>query len=133
MPNLSGKNAAVSLDAAPKSGQVVDDFAMLDLLSDKSESKSDQEVASSSSGESSEEEFQEEQKRLKAYLPPVAPEGFVFWQHCKSKILHLAPPDHRRAFMCNRLVGQFHTKENLSIRYDTPVCRFCVNATKAPG
>ena len=121
------------MEGAQKTGQEVDDVAMVDLRSEKSESESDQEVASSSSDETSEEEFQEEQKRLKAYLPPVAPEGFVFWQHCKSKILHLAPPDHRRAFMCNRLVGQFHTKENLSIRYDTPVCRFCVAATKTPG
>lgn len=133
LPNLSGKDTAESKDAWTMLGSAAGGSATVDLVSDKSESESDEEVASSSSDGSSEEEFQEEQKRLKSFLPPVPPEGYVFWQHGKSKILHLAPPDHRRAFMCNRLVGTFHSKENLSIRYDTPVCRFCVNATKPSG
>ena len=133
LPNLSGKDAADSVGTLTMLGSAAGGSATVDLVSDKSESQSDEEVASSSFNESSEEEFQEEQKRLKSFLPPVPPEGYVFWQHGKSKILHLAPPDHRRAFMCNRLVGAFHSKENLSIRYDTPVCRFCVNATKPSG
>ena len=78
VPNLSRESAAASVDSARKTGHGVDEVALVDLRSEKSESESDQEVASSSSDETSDEEFQEEQKRLKAYLPPVAPEGFVF-------------------------------------------------------
>ena len=78
MPNLSGKDAAASMNAGAEPVRSADGFEMVDLLSDKSESESEDEVASSSSEESSEEEFQEEQKRLKAFLPPVPPEGYVF-------------------------------------------------------
>ena len=104
-----------------------------DLVSEKSESESDQEVGTSSSDSSSEEEFPEEQKKLKLYYPPEPPEGYVFWQHSPLKTLHLAPPDFKRVFMCNRMVGPFHTKSNMSIRYDTLVCRLCVGATKPKG
>ena len=105
----------------------------IDLANEKSESESDQEVGTSSSDSSSEEEFPEEQKKLKLYYPPEPPEGYVFWQHSRLKTLHLAPPDFKRVFMCNRMVGPFHTKSNMSIRYDTLVCRLCVGATKPKG
>ena len=105
--------------------------SVVDLVSEKEESEctSAPEV-SSSSGESSPEEFQEEQKKLRLFYPPVPPSGYVFWQHSKLKTLHLAPPDYKKVFMCNRSVGQFHVNTNMSIRYDTPVCRLCVSATK---
>ena len=69
-----------------------------DLVSEKSESESDQEVGTSSSDSSSQEEFQEEQKKRKLYYPPEPPEGYVFWQHSRLKTLHLAPPDFKRVF-----------------------------------
>eukprot|EP00435_Cladocopium_sp_Y103_P048826 s883_g14.t1 len=105
---------------------------LVDLVSEKEESgeSSVEDASSSSSGVSSEEEFQEEQKRARVFLPPEPPAGYVFWQHSKLKTLHLAPPEYRRVFMCNRAVGPFHTQSNMSIRYDTPVCRVCLNATK---
>ena len=105
---------------------------LVDLVSEKSEDVSDADVcASSSSDESSEEEFQEEQQRTRFFLPPTAPDGFVFWQHSKLKTLHLTRPEYSKYFMCNRPIGPFHVKENMSIRYDTPVCRQCASATKA--
>ena len=103
---------------------------VVDLV-EKEESESTSEVeASSSSDGSSEEEFQEEQKEMRLFLPPVPPPGYVFWQHSKMKTLHLAPPDYKKVFMCNRSIGQFHVNSNMSIRYDTPVCRLCASATK---
>ena len=105
--------------------------SVVDLVSEKEESEdtSGAEV-SSSSDESSEEEFQEEQKQLRLFLPPVPPPGYVFWQHSKMKTLHLALPEYKKVFMCNRSIGQFHVNTNMSIRYDTPVCRLCASATK---
>ena len=87
----------------------------VDLASEKSEGESDHEVGTSSSDSSSQEEFQEEQKRLKLYLPPEPPAGYIFCQHAKLKTLHLAPPDFKRVFMCNRMIGPLHTKSNMSI------------------
>ena len=104
---------------------------IVDLVSEKEESEctSGPEV-SSSSGETSEEEFPEVQKTMRTFLPPAPPPGYVFWQHSKLKTLHLALPEYKRVFMCNRYVGRFHINTNMSIRYDTPVCRMCVSATK---
>ena len=105
---------------------------VIDLESVKEEADDPSEVGvSSSSDSSSTAEFQEEQKQLRLFYPPVPPDGYVFWQHAKLKTLHLAPPEYRRVFMCNRPIGQFHTQANMSIRYDTPVCRQCVSATKS--
>ena len=97
-----------------------DSPVMVDLASNKSESESDDEAATSSSDESSQEEFQEEQRKYKVYLPPEPPAGYVFWQHSRMKTLHLALPEYKRVFMCNRPNGPLHTRDNMSIRYDTP-------------
>ena len=122
-----------SVKPMPSGREELSAVESVDLVSEKSESESDQEVGTSSSDSSSQEEFQEEQKKLKVYYPPEPPVGYVFWQHSRLKTLHLAPPDFKRVFMCNRMVGPFHTKSNMSIRYDTPVCRLCVGATKPKG
>jgi hypothetical protein len=104
---------------------------VVDLVSEKEEElETSAEEASSSSDASLSEEFQEEQKRGRIFLPPVPPEGLIFWQHSKLKTLQLAPPDHTRVFLCNRMMGQFHIRTGMSIRYDTPVCRVCLNASK---
>ena len=104
----------------------------VDLVSEKEEeceSESSEDVTISS-GSSSAEEFQESQRQLKMFLPPQPPPGYVFWQHTKLKTLHLAPPEYSRYFMCNRPVGRCHTRDAMSIRYDTPICRQCAHATK---
>lgn len=133
-----GVNAVDSLPAKSMSvgDRVIEDGSkgrgeVVDLVSEKEEGHgTSAEEASSSSDASSSEEFQEEQRRGRVFLPPVPPDGLIFWQHAKLKTLHLAPPDHTRAFLCNRMIGQFHTKTGMSIRYDTPVCRVCLNASK---
>ena len=79
------------------------------------------EVIATSSSESSAEEFQTENGRV--VLPPVPPEGYVFCQHKKLKTLHLAVPEYKRVFMCNRYIGVQHVKEDMRVRYDTLVCR----------
>ena len=79
------------------------------------------EVIPTSSSESSAEEFQTENRGV--FLPPVPPEGYVFWQHKKLKMWRLALPEYQRVFMCNRYIGVQHVKEDTSIRYDTPVRR----------
>eukprot|EP00435_Cladocopium_sp_Y103_P060016 s2074_g21.t1 len=108
---------------------------VVDLVSEKSESsdESDEGVTSSSDSQESPEEFQEEQRQMRLFLPPVPPAGYVFWQHVKLKTLHLAPPDYKRVFLCNRLIGPNHCRDRMNIRYDTPICRMCVQATKADG
>ena len=130
-----GSSASASGQKVPMpSGRVEPNpVEWVDLVSNKSESESDDEVATSSSDESSQEEFQEEQKRYKVYLPPEPPAGYVFWQHSRMKTLHLALPEYKRVFMCNRPIGPLHTQCNMSIRYDTPVCRQCVSATSPKG
>ena len=102
----------------------------VDLVSEKAESEASDVEASSSSASSSEEEFQEEQKSARVFLPPSPPPGFIFWQHLKMKTLHLAPPENRRVFICNRPIGLNHANSGMSIRYDTPVCRMCLHASK---
>ena len=47
------------------------------------------------------------------------------WQHVKSQILHLMETGNKRVFVCSRVAGKFHTLENLSVRYDTPICSSC--------
>ena len=84
--------------------------------------------SSSSDGSDSEEEFPKSQGRL--FRPPTPPDGYVFWQHRKMRTLHLALPSYKRVFMCNRAIGPLHISENMSIRYDTPVCRNCAAAVK---
>eukprot|EP00435_Cladocopium_sp_Y103_P076096 s57_g76.t1 len=108
---------------------------VVDLVSEKSESsdESDEGVTSSSDSQESPEEFQEEQRQMRLFLPPVPPAGYVFWQHVKLKTLHRAPPDYKRVFLCNRLIGPNHCRDRMNIRYDTPICRMCVQATKADG
>eukprot|EP00435_Cladocopium_sp_Y103_P040460 s2955_g11.t1 len=108
---------------------------VVDLVSEKSESsdESEEDVTSSSDSQDSPEEFQEEQRQMKLFLPPVPPAGFVFWQHVKLKTLHLAPPDYKKVFLCNRLIGPNHCRDRMNIRYDTPICRMCVQATKGDG
>ena len=95
---------------------VVKPASIVDLVSEKEESKC-------TSGP-------EAQKSMRVFLPPSPPPGYVFWQHSKLKTLHLALPEYKKVFMCNRYVGRFHINTNMSIRYDTPVCRMCVSATK---
>ena len=101
---------------------------VVDLTDTKPEVLSEGEEAQSSSSDESSEEFPKANSRV--FKPPEPPAGYVFWQHRKMKTLHLTRPDYKRVFMCNRYIGPLHSKEDMSIRYDTPVCRQCAAAVK---
>ena len=64
------------------------------------------------------------------FKPPEPPAVYMLWQHRKMETFHLARPDFKRVFMCNRYIGPSHSKDDMSIRYDTPVCRDCAAAVK---
>ena len=106
--------------SSERTGNVVE-TAVIDLEMKEESVDLTGEVIPSPSSESSAEEFQTENRRV--FLPPVPPEGYVFWQHKKLKTLHLAVPEYKRVFMCNRYIGVQHVKENMRVRYDTLVCR----------
>ena len=101
---------------------------VVDLTDSKPEELTDNGEVQSSSSDESAEEFPKANARV--FRPPEPPAGYIFWQHKKMKTLHLSLPEYRRVFMCNRLIGPLHTKEGMSIRYDTPVCRNCAAAVK---
>ena len=90
-------------------------------------SSSDESSSSGSSCDSGGHDFRRMPKFLK---PPSAPEGSVMWQHGKSKILHLMETGNRRVFVCSRVAGKFHIFENLSVRYDTPICSLCFKQSR---
>eukprot|EP00435_Cladocopium_sp_Y103_P011845 s5862_g3.t1 len=109
--------------------EVGSDQQVIDLTDMKVEVTDSEEEAPSSSSDESAEEFPVKQGRI--FVPPQPPEGYVFWQHRKLRTLHLTRPDYTRVFMCNRMIGQLHSREGMIIRYDTPVCRQCAAAVKA--
>ena len=130
----SVQTAAVDADKRALKTEVIDLEATedsKDLESDASPRPPSEHVTSSSSTESSEEEFQE--RRKPNFDAPVAPDGHVFWQHRKLKTLHLTRPECFRVFLCGRPVGKFHSKEGMTIRFDTPVCRLCMNHAEKWG
>ena len=59
------------------------------------------------------------------FEPPVAPAGFIMWQHTKSKILHLSDFRTPKVFECGRRPGAFHTSEGLQPRWDSGICWKC--------
>ena len=89
--------------------------------------------ASSSSSDSHCDSDQEDTRMLsRMFQPPVAPEGFVMWQHSKLKTLHLMDSNNSRVFECGRTAGSFHSNEGIAPRYDTPICRRCFKAAALP-
>ena len=101
---------------------------LVDLTEPKEEEPPIIDEVQSSSSDESEEEFPTSCGRT--FKPPVAPEGYVFWQHRKLKTLHLTLPEYKRVFMCNRMIGQQYSREGMVIRYDTPVCCNCAAAIR---
>lgn len=77
---------------------------------------------SDSEAEAEEGEIEFEEAGGKVFAIPKAPEGYVLWQRCKSKILHLMPNGRAQIFECGRKAGKFHTKEQVNPRWDTGIC-----------
>ena len=85
--------------------------------------ETDESSYSSSTGDSAEEDdYEPRGDGTKMFSVPEAPEGFVLWQHSKSRVLHLMADNYFRVFVCGRVAGEFHVNSGLTPRYDTPVC-----------
>ena len=81
----------------------------------------------STSGSEMEETNYEPSLEVGRFQPPCPPDGFVMWQHGKSRILHLMDKENVRVFVCGRSAGPLHKNEGLQPRYDTPICWSCFN------
>jgi len=124
----SGRFVCQPVEKEPElsSFTVVDLTDEVELTEVKQEETQISDEAASSSSAESEETFPKSQGRL--FRPPTPPDGYIFWQNRKLRTLHLALPEYKRVFMCNRMIGPLHTRENMVIRYDTPVCRHCAHS-----
>ena len=86
----------------------------------------------SSSASDSEEDADSEPRGYDpvVFCAPEAPNGFVMWQHSKSRVLHLMEEGYTRVFVCGRMAGEFHANKDLKPRYDTPICNLCFTRAK---
>ena len=75
-------------------------------------------ISESTSGSEMEETNYEPSSEVGRFQPPCPPEGFVMWQHGKSRILHLMDKENSCVFVCGRSAGPLHKKEGLQPRYD---------------
>ena len=94
--------------------------------SDGEAALSDTDDSTSSSSDGNDEEV----KQPAIFVPPVAPQGHVMYQHRKLRTLHLMPSYHEKIFACGRPKGLLHTSEGLNPRYDTPICFRCFTKAK---
>lgn len=61
------------------------------------------------------------------FLPPVAPDGFSFLKHKKSKLLHYIAEDIKKTLACGRLRTDVYIDPG-ELRYDSAVCHSCQRA-----
>ena len=111
----------------PSNSHVKSELEVVDIVSSGDESASsdsDESTSSSSDG------IEEEVKQPARFAPPIAPPGFVMYQHRKLRTLHLMPAHREKIFMCGRTKGPLHSSDNLNPRYDTPICYRCFTSAK---
>ena len=60
-----------------------------------------------------------------ALIPDEPPQGYVFWQHSKSRIVHLTKVEYTKLFACGRGIGKFHSKLDKPVPKGAPRCRIC--------
>ena len=82
LPDVTRSGRFLEPPSSERTGNVVE-TAVSDLEMKEESVDLTSEVIPTSSSESSAEEFQAENRRV--FLPPVPPEGYVFWQHKKLK------------------------------------------------
>ena len=63
------------------------------------------------------------------FLPPTAPDGYVFCQHHKSKLLHYMRVGDQRVLSCGRMKTQAYNPPAM-LRYDSAVCHACQTAAR---
>jgi len=122
---LSQEASASSKFIEVKAEQVHDVIDVEDSESDATTSDSSSDSSCSSAGEDT-------RVLTRMFKPPVAPQGYVMWQHAKLKALHLMHQNNSRVFECGRTVGSFHSKEGIAPRYDTPICHRCFKLVSRP-
>ena len=112
---VSAGSAAEELRSPPESHPQMDD---------------DQRVTTSSSSESSTSSSScDRNKRgvfVKALLPS-APEGMLYWEHSKSRVLHLTYAHYSKIFICGRVIGPRHTKVE---GQPSPACSRCATCAR---
>ena len=86
--------------------------------------------SSSTSDSEEEDDYEPRGYDQRMFSAPEAPEGFVLWQHSKSRVLHLMAENYSRVFACGRVAGEFHVHSGLAPRYDTPICGLCFTRAK---
>ena len=86
--------------------------------------------SSSTSDSAEEDDYEPRGYDTKMFCAPEAPEGFVLWQHSKSRVLHLMAENYSRVFICGRVAGDFHVTSGLTPRYDTRICGLCFTRAK---
>ena len=125
LPDVTRSGRMVSSDAAVSSEvQAVKSEEVIPVVN-IDDSDSIETDSSSSSDSVCDSDVEDTSNLARMFNPPVAPEGYVMWQHSKLKTLHLMERNNNRVFECGRSVGSFHTKENIAPRYDTPICHRC--------
>jgi len=125
LPDVTRSGRIVTLEATEASNAVeVKSETMLgaEVIEDSESNATNSDSSSDSSCSSADEDTTVLNRMFK---PPVAPHGYVMWQHTKLKTLHLMDEGNSRVFECGRTVGSFHSKEGIAPRYDTPVCHRC--------
>ena len=132
LPDVTRSGRIVSQDEAESSRLVevkaeqVHDVVVIE------DSETDAETSDSSSDSSCSSAGEDTRVLNRMFKPPVAPEGYVMWQHAKLKTLHLMDEGNSRVFECGRTVGSFHSKEGIAPRYDTPIRHRCFKLVSRP-
>ena len=90
----------------------------------------DQPVTTSSSSESSTSSSSrgagKRSVSVKALLPS-APEGMCYWEHSKSRVLHLTYINYNKVFICGRVIGPRHSKVQ---NQPSAACSRCATCAK---
>lgn len=63
------------------------------------------------------------------FFPPTVPDGYIFLQHQKSKLLHYMRAGDVRVLACGRLKTQAYDPPNM-LRYDSAICHACQRAAQ---
>lgn len=61
----------------------------------------------------------------RVFKPPVPPAGGEFWQHAKSKTLHIRMEGYYNIFICGRARNDMYTQAK-DVRWDSAVCHGCL-------
>ena len=64
---------------------------------------------------------------VRQFAPPMAPAGYTFVKHSKSKLLHYVADGMLRVLACGRIKSDMYMAPGV-LRYDSAVCHACQRA-----